>query len=92
MDLRVPNYIKYIDSVELKQSSFSLDTLSPVISKLQKRNIKVGIIDHSCYSGNTIELGAQYNICAIATASKTRLSYVLDTVFGNFDYKDLGEY
>ena len=69
-----------------------MDGLSPVISWLKQRKVRVGVIDHSCYSGNTIELGERHNICAIATTSGQRLSYVLGTIFGNFNHKDLGEY
>ena len=41
-------------SIEIKNGIFSLDKLSNLITWLDSKKINVAVIDHSCYSGNSL--------------------------------------
>lgn len=63
----------------------SLDALEELVQLTNSRGIKLGIIDLSCHSGNTMALKVNApNTCIITSTSSNHYAYTDDSAFSDF--------
>lgn len=76
--LKSPNQKDKQDLVSLKGMDIrSLDDLKVFIDLAEKKGVKVGIIDSSCYGGSTVNLGLnKKHICVISPTNEEMPNYL----------------
>lgn len=69
--------------------AISMDMLKEVVKLTEKNNIKLAIIDHSCYGGNAVALADNTkNVCVISGTNPNMVNYLFPIGFLGEQFND----